>query len=150
MKKILVALLSVTLLIAPMSLMTTGCKLTSAQQDSVAKIIARRATVELLTRKPEYRPAFAASVLALDLVLKKDGATREDFIAVAQALKIKELKGTAGSLLLNDLLDLIDITIADKPWIGNGESRLRAFLVAVSDGMSDGLSLTILEGVIAK
>lgn len=150
MRKTITSLLSITLLIAPMSLMTTGCKLTSAQQDSVAKIVARRATVELLTHRPDYRPAVSASVLALDLVLKKDGATREDFVAAAQALKIKELKGTAGSLLLNDLLDLIQIAIDDQPWIGTGESRLRAFLVSVSDGLSDGLALTVLEGVIAK
>lgn len=141
-------LLSVTLLVAPMSLFTSGCSLTSVQQDSIAKIVARRATVEVLTKHPEYRGAFSASVLDLDLVLKKDGATREDFVAAAQALKIKELRGQAGALSLNDLLDLIEIAIADKPWIGSGESRFRAFLVSVTDGISDGLSLTILEGVI--
>lgn len=145
----LTALLSISILAAPISL-TTGCKLSAVQQDSIAKIVARRATVEVLTRRPDYRPAFSASVLALDLVLKKEGATREDFVAAAQALKIKELRGQAGALLLNDLLDLIDIAIADKPWIGSGESRFRAFLVSVSDGLSDGLALTVLEGVIAK
>lgn len=141
-------LLSVTLLVAPMSLFTTGCSLTSVQQDSIAKIVARRATVQLLTQHPEYRPYFSASVLTIDLLLKRESVTRAEMVAAIQALKIRELKGPQGALLVADILDILDIAVADKPWLSDGLPRLRSVLVAVSDGVSDGLALTILEGVI--
>lgn len=144
------ALLSITLFVAPVSLFTTGCKLSSVQQDSIAKIVARRATVQLLTQHPEYRPYFTASVLAIDLLLKRDTATRAEIVAAIQELKIRELKGPQGALLVADILDILDIAVSDKPLLSDGLPRLRSVLVAVSDGVSDGLSLTILEGVISK
>lgn len=116
---------------------------TTVQEDLTAKIVARRATIEILKAHPDYRPAFTASVLSIDLLLKKSGATRAEFIAAIQALKIRELKGANGSAIVADILDLIDIAVGQKPWIGDGLPRLKSLLVAVSDGMADGLALTI-------
>jgi hypothetical protein len=137
------ALLTVTILAAPLTL-TTGCALTVPQQDLVAKIVARRATIEVLRAKPEYRPAFSATVVVIDLLLKQDGATRADFVAAIQTLKIKELRGADGAALIADLLDILDAAVGDKPWIGDGLPRLKSVLLAVSDGIADGLALTIL------
>jgi hypothetical protein len=146
LRQFLAAFVSLTLFVAPITILTlgTGCALTVPQQDLIAKIVARRVTIQILRARPEYRPAFSASVVTIDLLLKKDGATRADFIAAIQTLKIKELKGNGGAEIITDLLDLIDAAVGDKPWIGDGLPRLKSVLLAVSDGLSDGLALTIM------
>ena len=147
MKKSLAAFLSFVLVATPpiaMLSLTSGCALTVPQQDLVAKIVARRVTIEILRARPEYRTAFTASVLTIDLLLKKDGTTRADFIAAIQTLKIRELKGNGGAEIITDLLDLIDVAAGEKPWIGEGLPRLKSVLLAVNDGMASGLSLTIM------
>jgi len=136
MRKALAALAALTLLV------TTSC--TTLQQDAASKIISRRATIELISHHPEYRPAFTASVLAIDLLLKRETVTRAEMVAAIQALKIRELKGPQGALLVSDILDIIDIAVTDKPWFSEGLPRLRSVLVAVADGISDGLALTIM------
>lgn len=117
------------------------------QTDPIAKIVARRVTVEILRAKPEYRPAFIATTVTLDLLLKNDETTRAEFIAALQQLKIRELKGVDGALIIVDLLDLIDAAMNDKPWLSDGLPRLRSFLTAVNDGIVMGINLSVVPEV---
>lgn len=112
------------------------------QTDPIAKIVARRVTVEILQSRPQYRPAFIASTVTIDLLLKNDATTRAEFIAALQQLKVRELKGVEGALIITDLLDLIDAAMNDKPWLSDGLPRLRSFLTAVNDGMVMGINLS--------
>lgn len=128
--KIIAAVCSVMLLFS-------AC--TTVQQDSFTKILARRATVEAVKAKPEYRTAFVLSVAAVDAVLGNPDATRDDLVAVLQTLKIKELKGADGALLIADILDSVDIAIGDKPLVGGGFTRLRSFILSLNEGMREGL-----------
>ena len=123
--------------VCSLMLMVSAC--TTVQQDSITKIIARRATVETVKAKPEYREAFVLSVVAIDAVLGNPDATRDDLVAVLQSLKIKELKGADGALLIADILDGFEIAIGDKPLFGDGFTRLRSFILSVNEGMREGL-----------
>lgn len=134
--------------VAPVALFLAGTMLltscTTLQFNTGTKIVARRATVEVLKRTsthPEYKAAIAASVTAIDQLLLQPNLDRARIAATLQGLKIRELKGSDGALLLADLLDLIDNAIADKPLIGDGLPRLQSFLRSVADGMSEAVAM---------
>jgi hypothetical protein len=132
MKTRLIASLTVALLLG-------AC--TTFQQDKLTTVAARNATAEVVRAKPGYRPAFDASVAVLDTLLQNPATTREQFIAALQALKIKELKGQAGALRIADILDAIDIVLAEPPK-PDSLPRLRSFVTAIVTGMRQGLALT--------
>lgn len=120
-------------------LLPTAC--TTLQREVTAKIIARRATYEVLKGHPQYKPAFVASVTAIDSLLLDETINREAFTLALQNLKINELKGAEGTLIIADILDLIDIAIEDKPLLGEGLPRLRELTKSISEGIALGIAL---------
>lgn len=129
-------------MLAPLAslLITAGCS--TLQVAIGTRIVVRRATVEVLKKHPEYKPAIQASAVAIDQLLLQPELDREKITAALQSLKIREIKGSDGALLLQDVLDLIDAAIADKPLVGEGLPKLKAFLEAVSGGLSEGVALS--------
>lgn len=117
-----------------------GC--TTLQFATGTKIAVRRATVEVLKRKPAYKPAFVASATAISALLLDPQIDRAKVTATLQTLKIRELKGADGALLVNDILDLLDTAIADKPLVGDGLPKLKAVLDAVASGITEGVALS--------
>lgn len=131
--------------IVALALLVPAC--TTLQRQVAAKIVARRATVEVLRRHPEHKPAFVASVTVIDGVLLDPILNRERLVLALQDLKIKELKGADGALIINDVLDLIAVAIADKPWLSDGLPELRAVAQALSEGMAEGIALSAVMEV---
>lgn len=114
---------------------------TTVQREVTAKILARRATYEVLRAKPEYKPAFVATVTAIDALLLDETIDRAAFTLALQNLKIHELKGAEGALIIADILDIIDIAIEDKPLLGEGLPQLRAITKSLSEGIAGGIAL---------
>jgi hypothetical protein len=138
----LTGFLSVMLCLGGLSLVTTQTGCSTVQQAAGTRIIVRRATVEVLKKHPTYKPAVVASAVAIDQLLLSPTIDRDKIAAAVATLKIRELKGTDGALLLRDVLDLIDVAVADKPLVGDGLPKLRAILGAVSGGLAEGAAFT--------
>lgn len=108
--------------------------------NGVSKIGARRGTYEVLRQHPEYRPAFVAGVAALDNLLLKPEPNYEELTAALQVLKIDQLKGNEGALLLRDIIDVYDILIG--PTARNQTpAQIRAWAQSIRDGVSAGLAM---------
>lgn len=122
-----------------------GCGTTDGDRtpdwEVIAKIAARRGTVEALRRHPEYRLAFEATATGLDQLLLQDQVDYQQLHQVLAQLPIKELRGDEGALLVADAIDLYDASLGRVLRL-NETSRLRPIAEALRDGIRGGLALT--------
>ena len=120
----------------------TGCAtLQQAERwGKVAQIAARRGTYETVKRHPELKDPFAAAAVSLEQLFVTDTINYEAVRATLQKLKINELRGEAGALIISDALDLYDLTFGDKIRIKD-DSRLKPVVAGILTGIKDGLAM---------
>lgn len=123
---------------ASLVVMMTLAACTAVQRNTIVNIGARRATIAAIQAKPEYRPAFVASVLAIDAVLANPDATRSDIERVLGELPIKGMQGSD----ISDIMRIIGGAIADKPIFGQGLDGFRNTILAANNGMREGLTFS--------
>lgn len=125
-------------LTASLVVMMTLAACTAVTRNTIVNIGARRATIAAIQAKPEYRPAFVASVLAIDTILANPDATRTDIEKVLQTLPIKGLTGTD----ISDIIRILEGAISDTPIFGQGLSGFRNTILAANNGMREGLTFS--------
>jgi hypothetical protein len=124
--------------LVPLAL-STGCATTSQTTltAAVAKIIARRGTVEAIRYKPEYKPGFIAAKVVLDAVVALNSPTKQDLVDAIQKLPANELKGDEGALLIADVRDLVGLLTQNFNDLD--VSGLQQIVLALDQGMTEGL-----------
>jgi hypothetical protein len=106
----------------------------------IAQIAARRGTYETVKARPDARAVFATVAATLDSLLIKPSMDSAEIIAALQQLKVKELKGDQGALLIGDVIDVVDIVGGDSVRLKD-DSRLRPVVTGIVTGIREGLSL---------
>lgn len=105
----------------------------------ISQIGARRGTYEVLLRHPEYRPAFVAGIAGLNNLLLRPEPNYQELLDALQVLKIDELKGNEGAMLLRDIIDVYDILIGPTAREQTPE-QIKAWAQSIVNGVTAGLA----------
>lgn len=124
------------------ALFLAGCATTdkTTRVASIAKIIARRGSYEVVKYKPEYKPGFIAATVALDVVIALDQPTPNDLMTALAKIKVKEIQGDQGAMVIADIKDLLDLLAADN-FKNLDVSGLKQIAQAIDDGLKQGLGI---------
>lgn len=143
MKQKLLALLLLVLPLAPLALLMPGCATTERNErlSVVAEIAARRGTSMTLAAHPEYRLAFEAAVTAFDQLLLQPEVDYAAFTEAVQSLKIDEIQGEEGALLIADVISLYRVGLDNLLTYGD-DSRFRPVAEGIRDGVKSGVALS--------
>lgn len=128
--------------VAAFAVILSGCATTSKTQRwaTIAKIAARRGTVETVKSHPEYRIYFATAAEGIDALLLTNSISYDALLSELRKLPIKELKGDEGALLFRDAVDLYDAALGDVLRLKDG-SGLRVIAQSLVAGIREGLVL---------
>ena len=119
-------------------LLAAGCS--TVNWGVIGLIGARRGTYEVVKKHPEYRPAFVAAVTVLDQQLLQDQPDYGKVVAALQGLKINEIQGEEGAMLVQDAIDMLNALLGEG-WRPKDETKAKLFLEALRDGIHRGLAM---------
>jgi hypothetical protein len=125
-------------------LFTTGCTTTEQQQllNVTAQIIAKDATYFTLREKPELRDEFERALFELNEIAIAENINFSHVVALVQRLPVDELRSDDARIIASDVLIIVNGFAPNQGEIISPErlDRIRAFVVALRDGVKIGLS----------
>jgi hypothetical protein len=134
----------IALAFALVLLFTTGCTTTEQQQllNVTAQIIAKDATYFTLREKPELRDEFERALFELNEIAIAENINFSHVVALVQRLPVDELRSDDARIIASDVLIIVNGFAPNQGEIISPErlDRIRAFVVALRDGVKIGLS----------